>query len=1414
MEVLGLEQVGLDDNLFALGGHSLLATQIISRVHETFGMKIPLYRLFEAPTITGLAKQIELALRPESVAQPPAIVPLSGQGERLSTFSQEWMWFIHQLQPESAAYNIPLAVRSRGPLDLAALERSINEIIRRHESLRTTFRTVNGRPVPVIAPTLTLSITTVDLRGVSKSERETELLTLVRDRARQPFDLSRGPLLRVHLYRLAETDHVISLTAHHAIFDAWSAGIVARELITLYEAFAASAPNPLPDPSLQYADFAYWQREWIQNQVSQAQLAYWRQRLIDVPGLALRTDRPRAASQTFHGALAAIEPDTDLFAALRKLSQGENVTLFMTLLAAFKTLLYRYTGQVDIAVGMPIANRHWLASEDLIGPLVNILVLRTDLSGNPSFRELLSRVREVVLEAYTHQDLPLETLVAELASERDLRRSPLIQVMFNYVNIPLPPMTFADLTWQPLLVDRRAAQFDLTLTMIDTEPLQRLGLEYNTHLFETRTISQMLAQYQTLLTSIVANPDERLAYLSLLTEADRNQLLVDWSKAQVDYPQDQCLHHLFEVQAERTPEAVAVTFEAETLTYQALNERANQLARYLRSLGVGPGVCVGVYMRRSLEMVIGLLGVLKAGGAYLPLDPAYPEIRIKYMVAQARASIVLTQHELAPRLASELLEPEPRLICLDTDWGMVTAIAGYDTEKVSSQVTPTDLAYVIYTSGSTGHPKGVEVPHRAVVNLLCSMSQKPGLTSADALLAITTLAFDISVLELFLPLIVGAKVVLVSQEVAQDGYALAQCLTRVGVTVMQASPATWQMLLDAGWPGDRRLKGLCGGEVLPPDLAEALLARLGSLWNLYGPTEATVWSTVYQVETVGQSIPIGRPIANTQVYILDDHLQPLPAGVIGELYIGGDGLAHGYLNQPDLTDQVFVSNPFDTPGERLYRTGDLACYLADGNLEFHGRSDQQVKIRGFRIEPGEIEAALRQHPGVRQAVVTVSEAKAGDKRLVAYILPEPNQGPPVGELRRFLGAKLPAYMVPAAFMSLPHLPLTPNGKLDRLALPAPISPRWGAGGDEAFIAPRGPLEERLAGLWCELLGLERVGVHDNFFELGGHSLLAVDLFNKIEQLFGEKLPLATLFEAPTIAQLAGILGQADQTATWSSLVAIQPTGTKPPFFFVHAHGGNVIGYYDLARRLGPDQPFYGLQAQGLDGRSLRPRRFEAMAAHYIKEIRTLQPRGPYYLGGWCLGGNLAYEMAQQLRAQGEEVALLVLVESTPPNYPRYLPRTGQFRRLLYRLIERIDLEIRNLLEREGGARWSHLVGRVKRVMAIIQVKGEKLLALTLPHLHRQIGSSPAYTFAALEEAHLAAYRNYKTQPYQGYVTLFRAGKQPLGIYPDPKLGWGELIEGDLDVYELPGHQIGLLSEPRVRVVAEYLRACLKKAQSG
>ncbi len=1127
-DVLELEQVGIYDNFFELGGHSLLATQVVSRLRHIFQIELPLRQLFAAPTVAELALIITQARRHEQGLQTAPIVPVARDGFLPLSFAQQRLWFLDQLEPNSPLYNMPDAIRMTGSLSVSVFERSLNEIIRRHETLRTSFIMAGEQPVQVILPFAPMMLPVVDLQWLPEAARETEAWHLATAEAQRPFNLEKGPLFRAVWLQLASDDQALLTNTHHIISDGWSTDIFSQELRTLYRAFSSGHPSPLPELPIQYADFACWQQQWLQGDVLEKQMAYWQHQLSDLPLMLLPTDRPRPPVQTSRGDSQLFTLPETIANALKQLSNQEGTTLFMTLLAAFQVLLARYTGQEDVIVGSPIANRNHFETEKLIGFFVNALVLRTDLSGDPTFRELLDRVREVTLDAYDHQDLPFEKLVEELQPERDLSHTPLFQVVFVFEKVLASTGFSADLVLKPMGFERGVTKFDLTLFMIESEQGLSGVLEYNIDLFMPETIAGILAHFQVLLEGIVANPDQRLSDLPLLTKVEKEQLLIEWNETSVAYAEEKHIHKLFELQVERTPDAVAVIMHDSYLTYAELNSRANQLAHYLRLMGVGPEVLVGICIERSINMMIGLLGILKAGGGYVPLDPAYPQERLAFMLADAGATVLLTQQ----RLLAQLPPYEGQAVCLDTSW---QNIAQMDVDNLKGDTAPGNLAYIIYTSGSTGQPKGVAIEHRNAAALLHWATDAFGSEIFAGTLAATSICFDLSVFEMFVPLSCGGTVIM-----AETALHLADLPAATAVSLVNTVPSAMKELMRlAAIPDSVQVVNLAG-ELLSTQLVQQIYQQetIQKVFDLYGPSEDTTYST-FALRNGEKPPTVGRPIANTQLYLLDGHLNAVPIGVPGEVYISGAGLARGYLGHPGLTAEKFIPNPYGTtPGDRLYRTGDQARYQFDGNIEFLGRRDYQVKVRGYRIELEEIAAALKHHTAVQDAVVVARDGKQDHKQIIAYVLSDLEQPANDRDLHRFLQEKLPDYMLPAAFVMLESFPLTPNGKVNRRALPAPDESKITF--MEDVVLPRTPIEEAIVGAWANVLELEQIGIHDNFFELGGHSLLATQVISRLRNIFQVELPLRQLFAAPTVADLAVFIAEARHTKPNLPVLPILP----------------------------------------------------------------------------------------------------------------------------------------------------------------------------------------------------------------------------------------------------------------------------------
>ena len=1142
-EVLQVPEVSAHDGFFDLGGHSLLATQVIARVRASFGVELPLRALFEATTPAALAVRVEAALRDGAAPTAPPLVRAPRDGAAALSFAQERLWFLDQLEPNDPTYVVPLAMRLEGPLDVDALARALTALVARHEILRTTYTSQHGLPAAVVHDHLETPLPVTSLAEIAAADREAALREATAAEARRPFDLAAGPVLRARLFALDVDDHLLLLTMHHIVSDGWTLGILNRELAAFHDAFHAGvAPSLAPLP-IQYADYAAWQRRWIEGDVLAGQLGYWKSRLAGAPrALVLPADRPRPAVQSHRGDHRLFTLSVATSDALRALARREGVTLFMLLLAAFDVLLARTTGQPDIVVGTPVAGRTRAETEGLIGFFINTLVLRADVASDLSFQALLARVREACLGAYAHQDMPFERLVQELEPERDLSRSPLFQVLFTLQNAPREAMALSGLALRRQAVESRASKFDLTLTLADTAGRIGGALEFATDLFDGATIDRMVAHLETLLHGIAADPTALVGDLPFLPESE-SQTLLGWTDAGVTFPVETTLHQLFEQQVERTPDAVAVTLTGEQLTYRQLDERANHLAQHLIEMGVGKDVLVGLAVRRSLSMVVGILGILKAGGAYLPLDPEYPKDRLAFMIEDSKIGTLLTEADLV----SALPPHQALVIRLDADWPQIAKERG---DRPINRTTPSGLAYVIYTSGSTGKPKGALVTHENVVRLFTATDAWYGFNASDVWTLFHSYAFDFSVWEIWGALLYGGRVVIVPYWISRDPSAFYRLLGDEGVTVLNQTPSAFRQLthIDASaTPAQRaalRLRYVIfGGEALDLGDLRGWWERHGDaqpqLVNMYGITETTVHVTYRPVGLAdlqrAWSSVIGKSIPDLQVYVLDPQQRLLPIGIPGEMYVGGAGVSRGYLRRPELTAERFLPDPFHA-GQRLYRTGDLARVLDGGDIEYLGRIDHQVKIRGFRIELGEIEAVLDQHPAVREAVVLAREDAPGEKRLVAYLVCS-GEAPKAADLRAFLKEKLPDYMVPAAFVALAALPITENGKVDRRALPAPDAAVVEA---RAHVAPRGPVEEGIAAIFAEVLKLPIVSARDGFFELGGHSLLATQAIARIRAAFGVELPLRSLFEAPTPAELASEVERALQ----GGLTVVVPPVTR------------------------------------------------------------------------------------------------------------------------------------------------------------------------------------------------------------------------------------------------------------------------------
>ncbi len=1059
------------------------------------------------------------------------------------SYGQQQLWFLWRWNPKSPFYNIPIAVRLTGQLNIRAMERTFSEIARRHEALRTTFPEVGGRPVQAIAPAEPLTLPVIDLSDLDEAAREAQALRLATEEARRPFDLMEGPLLRAVLLRLTEREHALLFAMHHIVSDGWSLGVLTREVGVLYEAFYNGRLSPLAELPIQYADFAAWQVESLKGNALETKIEYWKRQLAKpLPVLELPTDRPQSALQTFRGDTLAFGLSKSLTEKIKALSRKEEATPFMFLLAAFQTLLHKYTGQDDIIVGTASANRNHEEIEGLIGFFVNTLALRTDLSGDPTFCQLLGRVKNVTMGAYAHQDVPFEKILEVVRPERDLSRSPIFQASFVFQNTPQEPIEMPELKLSGLGGEIGAAKFDMSLGMGDDGDRLAGSLEYNRDLFDASTIKRVIGHFKRLLESIVENPEQPVSSLQMMSDQERRQLLVEWNDTNKEYRKDRFIHQIIEEQAELTPDSLALLFDDQPLSYHQLNSSANQLAHLLQSLGVGPESLVAVCLHRSADMILALLAVLKAGGGYVPIDPDYPPARLAFMLDDSGAHLLITTLSLDQQLfGSSDLSSVPRLY-LDQ---LQHEIDSQSRVNPHSEVGGENLAYVIYTSGTTGKPKGAMNTHHGISNRLQWMQEAYLLDSSDRVLHKTPLSFDVSVWEVFWPLMSGAAVVVARPGGHLEPGYLVELIEKQEVTTMHFVPSMMEKFLEEVEEGRcksvRRV--IASGEAMSRELVEKYFERMsGELHNLYGPTEASVDVSWWECErgAGGRSVPIGRPIANTQIYILDKEMRAVPVGVLGELYLGGAGLGRGYLRKGGMTAERFVPNPYGGEGgSRIYRSGDIGRYREDGSIEYVGRVDHQVKIRGARIEIGEIESVMREVRGVREAVVVVREEEGKGKELIGYVVMEEGEEVSVREMREELELRLPKVMVPRAIVRLEGMPLSPNGKLDRKALPSPdgFQPRLAE-----YVAPSTQLEEAIAAIWKDVLGVERIGVNDNFFELGGHSLLIVEMHSRLRNISDKEIPIVEMFRYPTINSLAVYLGRQDGDR--SSLEGVRKRANK------------------------------------------------------------------------------------------------------------------------------------------------------------------------------------------------------------------------------------------------------------------------------
>lgn len=1328
----------------------------------------------------------------EVEASRDSFPPVANKQAPLS-FEQQQIWLHAQLVPETAIYNEPVTICRYRELDLPALEHAFTEVVQRHEAWRTTFAEADGEPIQTIHPPAPVQLPFVDLSQIPVEERETEAQRLALEDSLRPFNLSEGPLFRCLVVRFSENEHRVFLTLHHIIFDGYSIyRVLLPELTALYEAFSQGQNSPLAELPAQYADYAIWEREQLSRSDRLAvQLAYWKKQLDGLPLLQLPCDRSRPQIQSFHSAIEALAFSKDVSDAIKRIVRQEGCTLFMGLLAAFAVLLHRYSNSEDIPIGTVSSTRKRAEVEGLLGYFLNPVVLRTDLSGDPSFRQLLRRVRQVTLDALSNDDAPFLHVVQELHPSRSLSFNPLFQVLLTLE----PPALELESGWSVGLtqseVDTGTAKFDLALEL-DDRPSGLVGrFKYSTDLFDAETAARMADHLATLLEGIAASPDAAISKLPMLTAQERQQICEKWNDTAATPAKYCSIPEWFSNQAEQTPEAVSVIDGEREVSYRELDQKSNQLAAYLKKQGVFAETPVGIYLEPSAELIVSILGVLKAGGACVPLDPSYPAQRLTYVMEETGLKILVTQAHLR-----SLLPGKVRTVCVDSDWPVISEEA---TQPADTKFAAGDLAYVIFTSGSTGKPKGVEITHG---NLVHSTQARPLFYGPDAgrFLLLSSFAFDSSLAGIFGTLCQGGALAVTPGSLQANLSRVTELIARYRISHILCIPSLYGLLLDQATQG--QLSSLrvviVAGEACPAELVNRHYALLpeAALFNEYGPTEATVWSTVYrcQKEITKELVPIGRPIPNTRAYVMDSYLNPVPVGVPGELYIGGLGVVRGYLNRPEETSARFIPDPF-CDGARLYKTGDRVRYLPDGNLELLGRLDRQVKIRGFRIELDEIEAVICQYPEVQQAAVVVRKEKTGESQVLAYIVAEADKID-IATLGSFVSHRLPEAMVPSAFVVLENLPLTPSGKVDRNALPALVE----FGPAKPLSKTTSALEQKLAEIWKTVLGKQQLGVEDNFFDLGGHSLLVAKLLLRIEQQFGKRLTIANVFQAPTIRQLASMLDGAESSRHSEALVPIQPKGSKPPLFWVR--GGPL--YLPLAGRLGLDQPLLGLELPAADAAKLPvPCTFEDIAAAFVVQLRKVQPEGPYYLAGLCVNGVMAYEMARQLVAQGQAVALLGLFDAQNPAYYNDFSLESRSR-LMFRKVEHHIVSLKRVKRQElRGYIRDRLMG-IPRRLSVLRWRTHRSLGLAVDEKHLSDLDSIVHPASFV----------YMPKPFRGNVVFFQSTDWPVGRYWDFHASWNGVISGDMEVYRIAGGHESMFHVENVDALADKLSGALATAQTG
>ena len=1409
-ELLNRDQVSIHDNFFELGGHSLLAAKIVARLRPILSNDLTIRTFFNQPTIAELSAALQPSESTPTQPTAPPLHPQAHEGPPPLSFAQQRLWFLNQWEPESTAYLLPFAWNLTGPLNISALEASLTVLAAEQDSLRTSIDLVHDQPVQIISSPTPVSLAIHDLTSLSTALCKERIQSSVHQEQQRPFDLTNGPLWRCQILRLAPEEHILLLTFHHIITDAWSMGLFFQALQNHYAATITGQASSLLSQPIQYADFAIWQRQWLQGDELDRQLTYWRTALADTSThLDLPTDYQRPPQVSYQGKQISFSLPAPLTQALNKLSRQEGVTLFMTLLAAFQLLLFRYTSQRDILVGTPIAGRTHTEVEGLIGFFVNTLVLRTSFIGQETFKTLVRRVRETCLEAYAHQDLPFEKLVEALQPVRDISRHPLFQVVFQLHQADLmSELCLPQVKVQPLKGSNQTAKFDLSLELVEHDETLNGTFIFNTDLFDGETISRLATHYQTLLEALTQHPTKVVNHFPLLSKIEEQQLLNEWNSQISPEQPTLCVHHLFEDQVTRTPEAVAIIEEDQHVTYATLDQRANQLAQFLQIQGVGPEARVGLYLERGMNLVVVMLGILKAGGAYVPLDSGTPTNRLHFMLEDANVALVLTSTALKEQFIAtrRFCKPsryqEYQTIAVDEMWQDLSCL---DTPDKQKSLTEENLAYVMYTSGSTGQPKGVGIPHRGVVRLI----QDPTFLSwPDQVncFQLASPAFDAATFEIWGCFAKGGTLVMAPPQMPSFDE-LGDLLCRHQITILWLTAGLFRQLIDWNIQALRNLKILlAGGDVLSPEHVQRMTAELPdcTLINGYGPTENTTFTCCFSIsehKDLGQSVPIGRPIPQTQVYVLDAQQNLLPRGVSGELCTSGRGLGRGYYQQPELTAEKFIPHPYSTePGERLYRSGDIVKHLSNGDLQFIGRRDHQVKIRGYRIECGEIESVLARHPAVKDAVIQSRYDEMGYKRLVAYIIPANNVVPNISEFRDFLSLRLPSYMIPSHYISLDAFPLTANGKIDLQKLP--FEDQVSAQAEGASVVPRNTLETQLTRIWEAVLGKQPIGVTDNFFNLGGESLMAVRLCSEIERTLQQKVPVSLIFQTQTIDQLAKKLTQPRDQGASPLMIPIQSSGSNPPIFGV-LFGATFKPFMNNY----PNQPYYMFFNQGHDGNPAIHATVEQIASWYLKEMRTIQARGPYYLAGYSFGGMVAFEMAQQLRQQGETIALLALVDPTlPSSQEKHVSKNVQLETLSVKTFKKEDQQAHTDVTSPHSS-VTDLSTRLQLRVTNVKTRSTSIMKSIFCRTFFRIGYPlppslrPWYRNQVVQEAA----KLYIPQKYPEQITLFKSSNYGETL-------WRTLCPKIIEAKTFPTEHLDLVDGSHTETLLHEIMTHLKKAQ--